>query len=272
MRSLSSISDELNLNYEIRPINTPLVNTLFNVSSYPFSLKISEVLFHLCLNNYRSPLLFKNYNNELEFINDMLTVYNLSHISLDDISHLCSSSTTVPINDNSLLIPFIISSIYPDLFDCPTDAYINSHQPTVHNIDRLHNVITIIINDSNIIPNTCSYYDSLIQHLKISQNHIIGFQTHIHTSFITLTPRIPLLYISTNDKRYIAEIRFMSQHQYNQYINEEDSLRETNAKLHLYTRSDNLVSPDDFKLIAIFPYQSTYIKFHHDPMITQLDL
>ena len=68
------------------------------------------------------------------------------------------------------------------------------------------------------------------------------------------------------NKHHIAFISYQSHE-----LTEED-FKIYNAKLHLDTRTEYITSPDEQKLILILPCINKYVKFYHDPMITQINL
>lgn len=212
---------------------------------------ISRITFWLCLYNNRSP--YDNNINE-ELVNDILHQINMNEMSLDDLNHLCNRnfSTRINLENPNDVIPFLASIL-------------TSLRQT--NIEEIVSELTFIKNNMNSFYIMCKFY-----HLAMSKHNLdIGnfmmndfgkINNNVHTK---IKPQLTFTTEHTQ-KHYIVELLFTP------HTISTKHIEKINAKLHLATRMTHLNYSDERKLIVILPFQNQYIKFYHDPLISQLDL
>lgn len=284
MRDLvQEVLPHLSLSYDTKVITNAINMTAMNciltelkIYLWGHDHRILSSLFTLCITNFHPTNKYKHYEHKYEHICNILRKLKLNIPTEEELVYGCSPDTQINIRNPDSLIPFLASQLYNLIFDYPSTAYINTNSPNRRFVDELTTALHYLTQHMDYISIICGYFQQMQQSIGITSAYYLDAKTHI-TGHEELFECIPLYFITSEHKQYVAELFFTDERGFNTHHQSDDSmLKYINAALHIYTLTDFIKqhqhnsSPDEVKLIAIYPLQNKFIKFYHSPIISDL--
>ena len=259
------------------------------ISDYPlyFQKDLMKLFWMYCLENFCSSVDYRNKEEEIQIINDILTENNLPTITKEEAFDICHRKSKINLNEFNKFIVYVINALYPKILINHKIELIRLTQlkDLVHKM-IIHNNECKSKNQPTNFDKLCNYINKYMKVIQIGnywtnrRSTINEAEIKIHLYYEsdeTGDHHLAMLLTDNYDGIEFRKNQELPTNEFNnhEFIKKNETLiRALNISLHLQTRTEFMKTrmTNNIKLYALLPWNNKLIKFKYQEKMNILDL